>query len=123
MFSEPKRRVTSYYESSNVTTILPLMTQPFDYKQKQSILPQWEELLLFNEDFKTLFQTDKDKNLVIFFEIIDFLPFCLANKKSHKFGQKGKGHLPSNNFHQNLSKNVVRWLVQSCLGFSQVCGQ
>ena len=88
--SEPARRVTSYYESSSVTKILPLMTQPFDYKQKQSILPKWEELLLFNENFEQVFQTDKNKNVVIFFEIIDFLPMALANKKLNRYGQKGK---------------------------------
>ena len=73
-----------------MTKILPLMTQPFDYKQRQSILPKWEELLLFNENFEEVFQTDKNKNVVIFFEIIDFLPMALANKKLNRYGQKGK---------------------------------
>ena len=71
-FPVAERCVTSYYESSSVTTIQPLMTQPFDFRQRQSILPQWEELLLFNDNFETVFETDKNKNVVMFFEIIDF---------------------------------------------------
>ena len=88
-FPVAERCVTSYYESSSVTTIQPLMTQPFDFRQRQSILPQWEELLLFNDNFETVFETDKNKNVVMFFEIIDFLPMSVANKNYNRYGQKG----------------------------------
>ena len=30
--TEPGRRVTSFYEGTNVSSILPLMTQPFDFR-------------------------------------------------------------------------------------------
>ena len=88
-FPVAERCVTSYYESSSVTTIQRLMTQPFDFRQRQSILPQWEELLLFNDNFETVFETDKNKNVVMFFEIIDFLPMSVANKNYNRYGQKG----------------------------------
>ena len=83
------RRVTSFYEDAKVTSILPLMTQPFDFKQRQSIVPKWEELLLFNDNFEKVFETDKNKNVVMFFEIIDFLPMSVANKNYNRYGQKG----------------------------------
>ena len=93
MFSTvPERRVTSFYENSNVTNILPLMTQPFDFKQKNSIVPKWEELLLFNENFETVFEIDKNKNVLMFFEIIDFLPMSVANKNYTRYGHKGNSH-------------------------------
>ena len=93
MFSTvPERRVTSFYENSNVTNILPLMTQPFDFKLKNSIVPKWEELLLFNENFETVFEIDKNKNVLMFFEIIDFLPMSVANKNYTRYGHKGKSN-------------------------------
>ena len=87
--SVPDRRVTSYYENEAVTKILPLMTQPFDFKQKQSIVPKWEELLLFNDNFDDTFEAGKNKNVVIFFEILDFLPMTVASKNFRRQGQSG----------------------------------
>ena len=89
VFPAADRRVTSFYEDAKVTSILPLMTQPFDFKQRQSIVPKWEELLLFNDNFEKVFETDKNKNVVMFFEIIDFLPMSVANKNYNRYGQKG----------------------------------
>ena len=65
------------------------MTQPYDFKLKQSIVPKWEELLLFNDSFEKVFEIDKNKNVVIFFEILDFLPMSVANKNYTRYGQKG----------------------------------
>ena len=87
--SVPDRRVTSFYESEAVTKILPLMTQPFDFKQKQSIVPKWEELLLFNDNFDSTFEAEKNKNVVMFFEILDFLPMTVASKNFRRQGQSG----------------------------------
>lgn len=87
--SAPDRRVTSFYENEAVTKILPLMTQPFDFKQKQSIVPKWEELLLFNDNFDDTFAAEKNKNVVMFFEILDFLPMTVASKNFRRQGQSG----------------------------------
>lgn len=48
------RPVTSYYETKELTNVLPIMTQPFDFRQNQSFLPRWEETLIFNESFQSL---------------------------------------------------------------------
>ena len=53
-------------------------------------MPRWEELLLFNDNFETVFEMEKNKNVVMFFEIIDFLPMSVANKNYNRYGQKGK---------------------------------
>ncbi|XP_078486609.1 jouberin-like isoform X2 [Ciona intestinalis] len=52
--SNSSRRVTSFYESDSVTSVLPIMTQPFDFRANQSVLPRWEETLIFNESFSSL---------------------------------------------------------------------
>ena len=52
-------------------------------------MPRWEELLLFNDNFETVFEMEKNKNVVMFFEIIDFLPMSVANKNYNRYGQKG----------------------------------
>ena len=41
----------SFFAGDYVTHIIPLMTQPFDFRKRKSVVPRWEELLLFNEDF------------------------------------------------------------------------
>ena len=32
---------------------------------------------------------EKNKNVVMFFEVIDFLPMSVANKNYNRYGQKG----------------------------------
>ncbi|KAK7492879.1 hypothetical protein BaRGS_00015826 [Batillaria attramentaria] len=75
------RAVTSYYELKNekVDCVLPMMTQPFDFKQKKSTIPMWEELLVFNENFNYFIQTTP-KTLALF-EIMDFISMNATNNK------------------------------------------
>ncbi|XP_066977459.1 jouberin-like isoform X2 [Macrobrachium rosenbergii] len=68
--SSKDRKVTSYYESSEVDYILPIMTQPFDMKKNRSICCQWEEQLIFNEPLSH-FLSDKPQ-VLIFFQLMDF---------------------------------------------------
>ncbi|XP_021105200.1 jouberin isoform X2 [Heterocephalus glaber] len=66
--------VSSYYEKENVDYILPIMTQPYDFKQLTSRLPEWEEQIIFNEKFPYLLQDfDEGPKVILFFEILDFL--------------------------------------------------
>ena len=41
-----ERPVSSYYEKDNVDYILPIMTQPYDFKKLKSRLPEWEEQVM-----------------------------------------------------------------------------
>ena len=38
--SDRSRKVTSYYEGEHVSHIVQLMTQPYDFKKKNSIVPR-----------------------------------------------------------------------------------
>jgi jouberin len=78
--SDKSRRVTSFYEGEHVSHIVQLMTQPYDFKQKRSIIPRWEELLLFNENPEYL--QGFGANLGIFFEIVDFVRMSSVNNET-----------------------------------------
>ena len=58
-------------------------------RERRSIVPRWEELLLFNDDFKGVFENPANKNIVMFFEVIDFLSMAVASKNFRRLGQKG----------------------------------
>ncbi|KAL8612119.1 hypothetical protein ACOMHN_013998 [Nucella lapillus] len=77
-----ERAVSSFYElqNENVEQVLPIMTQPFDFKQKKSTIPMWEELMVFNENFNYFIQTCP-KALVLF-ELRDFVSMNATNNKS-----------------------------------------
>lgn len=45
------------------------MTTPFDFRQKHTIIPDWEEIIVFNEEFSHF--TKKSPNVLIIFELID----------------------------------------------------
>ncbi|XP_054991598.1 jouberin isoform X2 [Sorex araneus] len=71
---DSERSVSSYYEKESVDYILPIMTQPYDFKQLKSRLPEWEEQIIFNENFPYLIRdSDESPKVILFFEILDFL--------------------------------------------------
>ncbi|KAG8510881.1 Jouberin, partial [Galemys pyrenaicus] len=71
---DSERPVSSYYEKEGVNYILPIMTQPYDFKQLKSRLPEWEEQIIFNENFSYLLRdVDESPKVILFFEILDFL--------------------------------------------------
>jgi jouberin len=86
------RRVSSFFETENknVDFILPIMTLPFDFKEHQSTLPIWEENIVFNENFDYLCQ--KSLNVMLFFEVMDFVSMKTANKYSDGDRQDGGWH-------------------------------
>ncbi|XP_047467681.1 jouberin isoform X2 [Mugil cephalus] len=68
------RPVSSYYEQETVDHILPIMTQPFDFKKNKSIIPEWQEQIIFNERFGYFVQQTEDSpRAILFFEILDFV--------------------------------------------------
>jgi len=69
-------------------SLLPVMTQPFEGGQRlMSLAPTWNELILFEEPFNRFIQPDS--GIIIFFEILDFLPMTLSVTKSVR-GYHGK---------------------------------
>ncbi|KAK1793337.1 hypothetical protein P4O66_011725, partial [Electrophorus voltai] len=68
------RRVSSFYEQEDIEHILPIITQPFDFKKNKSTVPEWEEQVIFNERFGYFLQDGEESSRVIlFFEILDFM--------------------------------------------------
>ena len=45
------------------------MTTPFDFKKSRTILPRWEEILVFNEEFSHFIKNQP--NVLIMFELLD----------------------------------------------------
>lgn len=68
------RPVSSFYESDSVDHILPIMTQPFDFKKHKSVIPEWQEQIIFNERFGWFMENTQDSpRVILFFEILDFM--------------------------------------------------
>ncbi|XP_063765141.1 jouberin isoform X3 [Eleginops maclovinus] len=69
------RPVSSFYEQQNVEHVLPIITQPFDFKKNKSIIPEWREQILFNERFGYFLQQSQEEGprVILFFEILDFM--------------------------------------------------
>ncbi|XP_041667936.1 jouberin [Cheilinus undulatus] len=68
------RPVSSFYEQENVDHILPIMTQPFDFKKNKSVIPEWHEQIIFNERFGHFVEQNEDSpRTILFFEILDFI--------------------------------------------------
>ncbi|XP_020555524.1 jouberin isoform X2 [Oryzias latipes] len=69
-----RRPAVSFYEGENVDHILPVMTQPFDFRRRKSVVPEWEEQILFNERFSHFLQQDEcSPKVLLLFEILDFV--------------------------------------------------
>ncbi|XP_007252009.3 jouberin isoform X2 [Astyanax mexicanus] len=68
------RRVSSFYEQENIEHILPIITQPFDFKKNKSTVPEWEEQIIFNERFGYFLQDSEEcPQVILFFEVLDFI--------------------------------------------------
>uniref|UniRef100_A0A8B9MTG9 Jouberin n=1 Tax=Accipiter nisus TaxID=211598 RepID=A0A8B9MTG9_9AVES len=66
-----KRKVSSYYEQEQIEHILPIMTQPYDFRQSKSTIPEWEEQVIFNECFSYFIQnTEESPRVILFFELV-----------------------------------------------------
>ena len=63
--------MTSYYETQkreqSLESILPMMTQAFDFKEMRTVIPSWDEMLVFNENFNYLLQ--EHPKVIVFFEV------------------------------------------------------
>ncbi|KAM3594578.1 uncharacterized protein V6R79_010038 [Siganus canaliculatus] len=68
------RPVSSFYEQENVDHILPIMTQPFDFKKNKSVIPEWQEQIIFNERFGYFVEQNAESpRVLLLFEILDFI--------------------------------------------------
>lgn len=73
-------------EHGACTYLQPVITGKFDFKENKSIVPVWEEELIFEHDFKELLKIDNEQ-VVILFEIVDLLSFAEASFNYDKYGK------------------------------------
>nr|XP_054754386.1 jouberin-like [Lytechinus pictus] len=95
MKSSRERAVTSYYETKNenLEYILPILTQPFDFKKRKSMTPCWEDQIIFNESYQYLIQERDDcPKIIIFFEILDFVSMNIASTRPRLLKGQGTWH-------------------------------
>lgn len=73
-------------ENTNVF-LRPMITGKFDFKENRSMIPVWEEELIFEHDFNAITRRDGDSQVVILFEVIDPLSFTEASFSYDRFGK------------------------------------
>ncbi|KAF4796289.1 Jouberin [Turdus rufiventris] len=65
------KKEDSSYEQEEIEHILPIMTQPCDFRKSKSAIPEWEEQVIFNECFTYFIQnTDENPQVILFFELV-----------------------------------------------------
>ncbi|NXG04076.1 AHI1 protein, partial [Sakesphorus luctuosus] len=70
---QSKREVSSC-EQEEIEHILPIMTQPYDFRESKTTVPYWEEQVIFNERFTYFIQnTEENPQVILFFEVLDSL--------------------------------------------------
>ncbi|XP_032664574.1 jouberin-like [Odontomachus brunneus] len=74
----------------NVSVFLqPMITGKFDFKENRSMIPVWEEELIFEHDFNAITRRNENSQVVILFEVIDPLSFAEASFSYDRFGNEG----------------------------------
>ncbi|CAK9823904.1 Ahi1 [Anthophora retusa] len=84
----------------------PMITAKFDFKEHRSIIPVWEETLVFEHEFNELLKTDGEQ-IVILFEIVDLLSFTEASFNYNKFGHEDCWHKIAYAFLKPVGKNNI----------------
>lgn len=79
--SNIKRSVTFPSEPANIDFILPTLTKPYYLLKNKTKTPIWDEVLLFNDSYSHIIHS----NVVVFFEILDFLT---TNRQIKRHGDK-----------------------------------
>ncbi|XP_050476893.1 jouberin-like isoform X2 [Bombus huntii] len=93
-------------EHGACTYLQPVITGKFDFKENKSIVPVWEEELIFEHDFKELLKIDNEQ-VVILFEIVDLLSFAEASFNYDKFGHEGCWYKVAWAFLKPVGRNQV----------------
>ncbi|KAK9307479.1 hypothetical protein QLX08_002116 [Tetragonisca angustula] len=88
------------------TYLQPIITGKFDFKENKSIVPVWEEELIFENDFKEILKIDNEQ-VVILFEIVDLLSFAEASFNYDKFGHEACWYKVAWAFLKPVGRNEV----------------
>ncbi len=109
---QDREKQVTCYGDTNVRHIMPLMTQPFKFRNSGTLVPRWEELLIFNESFDYLSSaqqtssgggrddrtrtrattaTQGREKLGLFFLVQDFVSMNRANNSNASEDKSGDG--------------------------------
>ncbi|XP_053316077.1 jouberin [Spea bombifrons] len=70
-----KNMVSSFSDPAKQEYILPLVTQAYDFKRFKTLVPEWDEQIIFNERFTYFLQDNENREespqVIMFFEILD----------------------------------------------------
>jgi len=85
-------RTGSYLKSTEASDrenayLQPMITGKFDFKENRSMIPVWEEELVFEHDFDEIIRREDGDQVVILFEVIDLLSFAEASLSYDRVGQ------------------------------------
>lgn len=82
-------RTGSYLKSTaeNGAYLQPIITGKFDFKKNRSMIPVWEEELIFKHDFDAIMKREDGEQVVILFEVIELLSFADASLSYDKIGK------------------------------------
>lgn len=82
-------RTGSYLKSTTENSgayLQPMITGKFDFKKNRSMIPVWEEELIFEHNFDAIMRRE-DGEVVILFEVIELLSFADASLGYDKIGK------------------------------------
>ncbi|XP_071997576.1 jouberin isoform X2 [Engystomops pustulosus] len=66
--------VSSFHDPERNEYVLPKCTQPYDFKRLKTLIPEWDEQIIFMETFTHLLHIKEDSpNVILFFEILDLV--------------------------------------------------
>lgn len=66
--------------------LMPIVTQKFDFKEKKSMVPVWEEELIFEMGYKDLMAEGRN-SMVLLFEIIDLMNTAESSDVLDQYGR------------------------------------
>ncbi len=91
LYFSRERNVLCYYEKENRRTdyVPPIMTTPFDFKSNRSVIPRWEEILVFNEQFN--YFTQNKPSCLLMFEILDTAKSTDVNRPRVQYTSQDTG--------------------------------
>lgn len=78
---------TGSYLKNDGAYLRPLITGKFDFRENRSMIPVWEEELVFEHDFDALVKREDGDRTVILFEVIDLLSFAEASLSYDRVGK------------------------------------
>lgn len=80
-------RTGSYLKKVDGGYLRPLITGKFDFRENRSMIPVWEEELVFEHDFDAIVKREDGDRTVILFEVIDLLSFAEASLGYDRIGK------------------------------------